>query len=66
MLYETGSKLCELYSQQSLALKLQGTPIGANDLWIACHALSQQAILVRHNVREFERIQGFRLEDWAC
>jgi tRNA(fMet)-specific endonuclease VapC len=65
VVYDTGRELCEQYAQQSWALKAQGAPIGANDLWIACHALSLGAILVSHNVREFERIQGLKLEDWA-
>jgi tRNA(fMet)-specific endonuclease VapC len=65
VLYDTDRGLCEHYAQQSLALKVRGTPVGANDLWIACHALSHQATLVSHNVREFERIQGLQLEDWA-
>lgn len=65
VIYDTNRELCEQYARQSLALKAQGTPIGANDLWIACHALSLNAVLVSHNVREFERIQGLRLEDWA-
>jgi tRNA(fMet)-specific endonuclease VapC len=46
-------------------LKDAGTPIGANDLWIACHALAEQATLVTHNIREFQRIKGLKLEDWV-
>ena len=46
-------------------LKAAGTPLGANDLWIACHALSQNATLVTHNLRAFERIAGLKLDDWA-
>jgi tRNA(fMet)-specific endonuclease VapC len=65
VVYDTDRELCDQYAQQALALKAQGTPIGANDLWIACHALSQNATLVSHNVREFERVQGLKLEDWA-
>ena len=65
VLYDTGRSLCEHYAKQSSSLRARGTPIGANDLWIACHALSQQATLVSHNVREFERIDGLSLEDWA-
>jgi tRNA(fMet)-specific endonuclease VapC len=47
---------------------LRGTPIGANDLWIAAHAhaLALDATLVSHNVSEFARIDGLRLEDWAA
>jgi tRNA(fMet)-specific endonuclease VapC len=65
VVYDADRGLCEQYARQSLAFKARGTPIGANDLWIACHALSQNATLVSHNVREFERIQGLKLEDWA-
>ncbi len=65
VVYEADRGLCAHYAQQSMALKMHGTPIGANDLWIACHALSLDATLVSHNVREFERIAGLRLEDWA-
>lgn len=63
--YDTNPSLCEHYATQFTVLKTAGTPIGANDLWIACHALSQNATLVTHNLREFERIAGLRLEDWA-
>ncbi|MDT8406676.1 MAG: type II toxin-antitoxin system VapC family toxin [Methylococcales bacterium] len=63
--YEATSGLCEHYARQFTLLKTAGTPIGANDLWIACHALSHNATLVTHNLREFERIAGLRLEDWA-
>jgi tRNA(fMet)-specific endonuclease VapC len=63
--YNTGHSLCEHYATQFTQLKEAGTPIGANDLWIACHALSQKATLVTHNLREFERIAGLRLEDWV-
>jgi tRNA(fMet)-specific endonuclease VapC len=65
VLYDTGRSICEHYAQQFLALKANGALVGANDLWIACHALSHQATLVSHNLREFERIQGLRIEDWA-
>ncbi|NOT84456.1 MAG: type II toxin-antitoxin system VapC family toxin [Methylococcaceae bacterium] len=63
--YDTNAGLCAHYAAQFTLLKTAGTPIGANDLWIACHALSQNATLVTHNLREFERIAGLRLEDWA-
>ncbi len=63
--YDTSFSLCQNYARQFTLLKTAGTPIGANDLWIACHALSQNAILVTHNMREFERIVGLGLEDWA-
>ena len=45
-------------------LRVQGTPIGANDLLIAATALAHDAVLVTHNTREFARVSGLRLEDW--
>ena len=61
-----GPAICRHYAEQATALKRQGTPIGANDLWIACHALALGATLVSHNVREFQRIEGLQLADWAA
>ena len=38
---------------------------GANDLWIACQALAEDAALVTNKLREFQRVAGLRLENWA-
>lgn len=43
-----------------------GTPIGPLDTLIAAHALSLQAVLVTHNVREFRRVAGLRVENWLA
>ncbi|WP_414071964.1 type II toxin-antitoxin system VapC family toxin [Rahnella rivi] len=48
-----------------VALRQAGTPIGPNDTAIAGHAVSVEAILVTNNTREFERVPGLKLEDWA-
>ena len=45
-------------------LKGRGTPIGANDLLVAAHALAIDATLVSDNTREFQRVPGLRLENW--
>ncbi|PEH74427.1 PIN domain-containing protein [Edwardsiella tarda] len=47
------------------ALAAAGTPIGQNDTAIAGHAIAAGAILVTNNTREFERVAGLMLEDWA-
>lgn len=53
------------YGAQSARLRKAGTPIGAIDLMIGCQALADpDGVLVTHNVREFERIAGLRIEDW--
>lgn len=65
VVYRADRSLCEHYAAQFTRLKLAGTPIGAKDLWIACHALAEDATLVTHNGRQFERVSGLRLEDWV-
>ena len=42
-----------------------GTPIGPYDQMIAGHARSRGLIVVTNNLREFERVKGLRVEDWA-
>ncbi|MDP1606075.1 MAG: type II toxin-antitoxin system VapC family toxin [Rhodocyclaceae bacterium] len=64
--YDASPQLCAHWATQFVRLKEAGTPIGANDLWIACHALALDAVLVSNNTREFERIEGLRLENWAA
>ena len=45
-------------------LAAKGQPIGDRDMLIAGHALALGLPLITHNVREFERIPGLRIEDW--
>jgi tRNA(fMet)-specific endonuclease VapC len=65
VLYPDGPGICEHYAVQATALKRRATPIGANDLWIACHALAIGATVVSHNVSAFSRVEGLQLVDWA-
>jgi tRNA(fMet)-specific endonuclease VapC len=65
VLYPSGPAICQHYAEQFTRLKGAGTPIGANDLWIACHALAERATLVTHNTRDFQRVDGLRIEDWV-
>jgi len=53
------------YAREIKRLKKQGRIIGTIDLMLGCQALTENDILVTHNVREFERIEGLRIEDWA-
>lgn len=52
------------YGRLRKGLERQGTPIGANDMLIAAHALSLGATLVTDNVREFQRIPELEMENW--
>jgi tRNA(fMet)-specific endonuclease VapC len=43
----------------------QGTPIGPYDTQIAAQALALGVTLVTNNLREFGRVPGLRLANWA-
>jgi len=66
VIYPAGPSICRHYAEQFTRLRDAGTPVGANDLWIACHALAENATLVTHNTREFQRVAGLRVEDWVA
>lgn len=52
------------YGDIRAALEQKGTPIGVNDIHIAAHARSEGLIVVTNNEREFERVDGLRVENW--
>lgn len=54
------------YGQIRALFEANGTPIGANDLWIAAHALALDAVLVTDNEREFRRVPGLKVENWLA
>ena len=47
------------------ALEAKGAPIGPYDLLIAAQASRRGAALVTLNCREFERVPGLMVTDWA-
>jgi tRNA(fMet)-specific endonuclease VapC len=54
-----------VYGSIRAVLESKGTPIGALDTLIAAHALSMDAALVTNNTREFVRVPGLRVVNWA-
>ncbi len=46
-------------------LTKKGQLIGANDLLIAAHAKALGLTLVTNNTREFERVEGLKVENWV-
>jgi len=54
-----------VYGRLRAALEKKGQSIGSLDLLIAAHAVSLEARLITHNVRELGRVPGLRIEDWA-
>jgi tRNA(fMet)-specific endonuclease VapC len=53
------------YARIRAFLKTSGTMIGANHLFIAAHARCLGLTLVTNNTREFERVPGLKIENWA-
>ena len=53
-----------VYARVRTKLEAAGTPIGGNDLLIACQALALNRTLVTDNEREFARVEGLRVENW--
>jgi tRNA(fMet)-specific endonuclease VapC len=47
-------------------LERAGTPISANDLFIAAHAVALGLTLVTANEKEFTRVAGLRCENWLA
>jgi tRNA(fMet)-specific endonuclease VapC len=53
------------YGKLRATLEKKGQPIGSMDLLIAAHAISLDVRLITHNVKEFGRVPGLRIDDWA-
>ena len=53
-----------VFGRLKAQLEAMGEMIGIQDLQIASIALANDLILVTHNVREFQRINELKLEDW--
>jgi tRNA(fMet)-specific endonuclease VapC len=60
------AEVARRYGDLRAELEARGQSIGGNDLWIAAHALSAKLILVTNNEREFGRVPGLKIENWAA
>jgi tRNA(fMet)-specific endonuclease VapC len=63
---EMNVEVAKTYGELRAELETRGQRIGNNDLWIAAHALSTKLILVTNNEREFGRVPGLEIENWAA
>jgi tRNA(fMet)-specific endonuclease VapC len=55
----------EAYGAIRFELAAKGEIIGNNDLWIAAHAVAAGLTLVTNNEKEFRRVRGLKLQNWA-
>lgn len=54
-----------VYGRVRAALEKAGTPIGPLDTMIAAHALSLGLTVVTDNEKEFCRVAGLKVQNWA-
>lgn len=58
-------KAGDVYGFIRADLEVRGQTISANDLWIAAHALAAGLTLVTNNEKEFRRVRGLKIQNWA-
>jgi tRNA(fMet)-specific endonuclease VapC len=59
-------RAAETYGSIRAELEAKGEMIGNNDLWIAAHALASGLTLVTNNLKEFRRVRGLKVQNWAA
>jgi tRNA(fMet)-specific endonuclease VapC len=55
----------EQYAIVRAALEVEGNAMSERDTQIAAVALTHESTVVTHNTREFRRVAGLQVEDWA-
>jgi len=54
------------YAQVRAKLERAGTPIGPLDTLIAAQVVGRKLVLVSNNEREFRRVPGLHVQNWAA
>ena len=65
IIYDFDKNASKSYAIIRSSLEEKGQIIGSNDLFIAAHARSLNAILVTNNTKEFVRVDKLMIEDWS-
>jgi tRNA(fMet)-specific endonuclease VapC len=65
IIYDFDKNASKYYADIRTSLEKNGNIIGCNDLFIASHAKSLDAILVTNNTKEFKRVSWLKIEDWS-
>jgi len=55
----------QVYGAIRAELESRGQMIGNNDLWIAAHSIAAGLTVVTNNEKEFRRVPGLKIENWA-
>ena len=64
-LYYFDETAARKYALIRTLLEKQGVVIGERDIQIASIAMANKLTVVTHNTKEFNRIEGLKVEDWA-
>jgi tRNA(fMet)-specific endonuclease VapC len=64
VIYDYDKASAHEYAKLRTTLEKKGQIIGVHDMLISAHALSLGAKIVTNNTKEFERIDGLRVENW--
>ena len=65
MILDFDHEAARTYGKLRAWLETRGKTIGALDMLIAAHALSKGLPLATNNVREFSRVPGLKVINWA-
>ena len=57
-------KAAVIYGKIRSDLERKGTVIGSQDMLIAAHAKSLNVELITNNVKEFQRVDGLKIDNW--
>jgi tRNA(fMet)-specific endonuclease VapC len=53
------------YARIRAVLERSGKLVGGMDMMIAAHVLAEDSVLITNNAREFHRVPGLAVEEWA-
>ena len=56
----------DTFCKERVRLQKVGTPLEDFDLLIGCAAKAKGLVMVTHNIKHFERIEGIVIEDWVA
>jgi tRNA(fMet)-specific endonuclease VapC len=60
---EATAETADVFGQLKHELRIAGTPIPINDVWIASHALETGSVLITYDIH-FKKVKGIRLWDY--
>jgi len=60
-----GKEVVDIFGIYKAKLERAGTPLDDFDLIVAACAITHNLVLVTHNIKHFNRIEGLTIQDWT-